>query len=155
MANRITRDLKEICILSVLVVVATLFIFTNSIMDYESSHGISGNVADIIIDTEESKEVWELFIRKSAHMIEYAVLGVAMITLVKQVEKDFGKKYYSMTLFYVLSVAVIDEHIQSFSDRTSSTSDILLDFTGAVIGILAALGAMWIVKRIRRIKKGE
>ena len=134
----------------------TSFIFMNSFNDSYVSHNLSDAVVEIILPPKYAlADGISLLIRKTAHLIEYAALGVAVITLAKQVEKDFGKKYYSMTLFYVLAVAVIDEHIQSFSDRTSSTSDILLDFAGAVIGMLAVLGTMWIVKRIRRIKKGE
>lgn len=134
----------------------TIFIFMNSFNDSYVSHNLSDAVVEIILPPQCAfVDGISLLIRKTAHLIEYAALGVAAIILAKQAEKDFSKKYYSTTLFYVLAVAVIDEHIQSFSDRTSSTSDILLDFSGAVIGMLAVLGTMWIVKRIRKIKKGE
>ena len=151
-----SREFIKYTVYTAFLLITTLFILYNSVADYDKSHEVSDSVSVIILQNNQAiTESVKMQVRKAAHLIEYAALGVAVITLAKQVEKDFGKKYYSMTLFYVLAVAVIDEHIQSFSDRTSSTSDILLDFTGAVIGMLAVLGTMWIVKRIRRIKKGE
>lgn len=40
------------------------------------------------------------------------------------------------SLFMILSVAVMDEYLQSFVARTSSVSDILIDFSGGMTGIL-------------------
>ena len=40
------------------------------------------------------------------------------------------------SLFGVLLCATLDEYFQSFVGRTSSVSDILIDFCGGIIGII-------------------
>lgn len=132
------------------VVIATLLIFVNSTMDYESSHGMSGNVIDIITDNEEKKEPWELIVRKVAHMIEFAFLGLAVIVLTWNINSQFHKSLFGFSFFYVLAVAVTDEHIQSFSDRTSSTGDIILDFCGALIGFFIGWLIIKVYEKIKR-----
>ena len=118
-------------------------------MDYVASHDASGNVAVIFTDKVADKETLELIVRKSAHMIEYAFLGVPVICMSLRIYDRYKKPLLGFSLFYVLAVAVTDEHIQSFSDRTSSTGDIILDFFGAMIGFL--LG--WILVRIYSVIK--
>lgn len=113
----------------------TLFIFGNSFLSYDLSHNTSNSVSEIILPDEYSHDESALtLIRKAAHLIEYAALGFFVMLLVTCIQKDFGKRLHAAASFYVLLAAVLDEHIQSFSDRTSSTGDILLDFLGALLG---------------------
>jgi len=42
---------------------------------------------------------------------------------------------------------VFDEHFQSFSDRSSSTVDIFIDFAGALTGIVLIHFIFYIIKR--------
>ena len=44
------------------------------------------------------------------------------------------------SLFVVLLCAVLDEYFQSFVFRTSSVSDVVLDFCGGLIGVSVLLG---------------
>ena len=44
------------------------------------------------------------------------------------------------SLFLVLLCAVLDEYFQSFVFRTSSVSDVVLDFCGGLIGVGVLLG---------------
>ena len=56
-------------------------------------------------------------------------------------------------LFIVLAVAVVDEFVQSVVGRTSLITDVLLDFSGAAIGIAVTLIiASFIFRRKRRGK---
>lgn len=129
------RPMNLILFLCFIVALITAFVFLNSAMDYESSHNASGNVTNIITANKQSNNrVIELIIRKMAHMIEYAFLGIAVISLNFCLKKQYGKSFYGFALFYALAVAVTDEHIQSYSDRTSSTEDIIIDFVGALLG---------------------
>lgn len=140
-----------------IVVAITVFIFSNSIRSYDASRNTSDAVSEIILPNEyATNEAISLLIRKIAHLVEYAALGCAVMLVVLAFRNDAGKMLYGTGLFYVLAVAVIDEHIQSFSDRTSSTGDIILDFGGALIGFLVS----WLVvklytARIRRCKKTD
>ena len=139
-----------------LIVMITLFIFSNSLAGYDQSHHTSDSVSQIILPNEYSdNEDILLIVRKIAHLIEYALLGIAVTVLLKCIEKDFQRKTYSVVLFYTLFVAVLDEHIQSFSDRTSSTADILLDFAGAIIGMVLVFGAVGLFRFFKRAKKRQ
>ena len=139
-----------------LIVMITLFIFSNSLASYDQSHHTSDSVSQIILPNEYSdNEDVLLIVRKIAHLIEYALLGIAVTVLLKCIEKDFQRKIYSVVLFYTLFVAVLDEHIQSFSDRTSSTADILLDFAGAMIGMVLVFLAVGLFRFFKRAKKRQ
>ena len=117
------------------IVAITLFIFGNSLLGYNTSHNTSDAVSDLILpDAYSRDETALLIIRKAAHLIEYAALGFAVMLLAEYVSRTYGKKLYGTALFYVLFVPVLDEYIQSFSDRTSSIGDVLLDFLGALLG---------------------
>ena len=106
-------------------------------------------IEDEIAIAELEKDYLELIVRKMAHLIEYAVLGIAVMLFVKCVEKDYLKRLYGTALFYVLFVAVLDEYIQGFSGRTSSTGDILLDFLGALVGFAFVFAILFVRKRLK------
>jgi len=136
------------------ILIFTLFIFGNSFAGYDMSHDTSNSISEIILpDKYSDSEKVLLIIRKMAHLIEYAALGMAVMQFAKYVEKDYRKKLYALACFYVLFVAVLDEHIQSFSDRTSSTGDILLDFFGALIGFAIVLVVHFIYEKFKNKKE--
>lgn len=71
------------------------------------------------------------YVRKSAHVIEYAVLAVLAL-------RAFTDKKASIfaALSVVLAVATADELNQSFnSSRTGSAYDVLLDMVGGIVGV--------------------
>ena len=128
-------------ILVALVIASTAFILGNSIMDHESSHDTSGVITGIVTDTEDEYE-WnrvDLIVRKIAHLVEYAVLGACGCLFCIFIHSLYSSKIYGYLIAYSLFIAVLDEHIQSFSDRGSSTSDILLDFLGSIIGFASVI----------------
>ena len=136
------------------ILIVTLFIFGNSFAGYDMSHDTSNSISEIILpDKYSDSEKVLLIIRKMAHLIEYAALGMAVMQFAKCVEKDYRKKLYAFACFYVLFVAVLDEHIQSFSDRTSSTGDILLDFFGALIGFAIVITIYFICVKLKKRKE--
>ena len=134
-----------------LIVVITLLIFSNSFADVAKSHQSSSAIVEAIApsQTVNDGEI-ELTIRKAAHLVEFAALGMAVAVLVVRIKKEINKSFWGVSLFYVLAVAVTDEHIQSYCDRNSTTSDILLDFCGALIGIVIG----WlIIKGYEKIRR--
>lgn len=148
--NRKPKRVSKIILIG-WIVVTTLFIICNSAMDYKSSHNASGSVTDIIVSGDEgNNSQTEQVLRKTAHLVEYAVLGFGVMLLTMVLHIDSGKGLYGTALFYVLAVAVTDEHIQRFSDRTSSTGDIILDFSGALLGIFLAWFALKMFAIIKR-----
>ena len=128
-------NFKRLTVFLVLAVIVTGFIFYNSLQNSEKSNKASGVIEEVvepIVDKVAGENVVDVhyFVRKSAHLIEFFALGLVVMGAVVTV----GWKFAGYGLFYVLAVAVTDEYIQSFSDRTSSVKDILIDFTGSVMG---------------------
>lgn len=151
--NVYNRSIPKIMMI-IAIVIVTFMIFFQSLGDYAASHHASDMITNVIVpgqDTEHDRV--ELIVRKTAHLIEYAILGIVVMLFVKCVERDHLKKLYGAALFYVLLVAVLDEYIQSFSDRTSSTADILLDFLGAMIGF-ALVCVIFFVRAKLKNRKG-
>ncbi|MBO5248659.1 MAG: VanZ family protein [Clostridia bacterium] len=139
-----------------LVLALTTFIFANSLMDSETSHEMSGGLIDLLFLREWlDNPALQLIVRKIAHGVEFFALGAAVMGLVLEARRQFQKKPLGTAFFYVLFIAVIDEHIQRFSNgRTSSTSDILLDFFSAAFAFVVVWGLFFLISR-RKMRKFE
>lgn len=84
-------------------------------------------------------------VRKAAHFIEYLILGILLYFIFRAVNISvINQGVYA--LFVVLLCAVLDEYFQSFLDRTSSVSDVLLDFCGGMVGIIGVSGILWLIQ---------
>ena len=99
-------------------------------------HAMSGNTL---------LEISEALLRKSAHFIEYAVLGseLSLLFVLYGLKKDETRNVktifigHIMQLFIVsVLVAMIDETIQYFSGRYSSLFDVWLDLTGVTFAAI-------------------
>ena len=144
------RSKAKGCIILFCVLLITIFIISNSVVNYEKSHSYSGYIVDNIVTNENfDRETVDLLVRKTAHVMEFALLGTSVIGLTFHIRRYYQKSMYGAALFYVLAVAVLDEHIQSFSDRTSSTGDILLDFLGALVGFGIVFIIRFIIKKLK------
>lgn len=76
-----------------------------------------------------------IIIRKNAHAFEYIVLAV-LICNAFFINKFRGRGAIVYVLFMCLLYAVTDEFHQLFvPGRTSLVSDVIIDFTGAIIGL--------------------
>lgn len=79
------------------------------------------------------------FVRKAAHFTEYFMLAVLLLLMFRSFNVSlWNQGIYS--LFLVLLCAVLDEYFQSFVFRTSSVSDVMLDFCSGLIGVSVLLG---------------
>lgn len=132
-------------ILLVLVLLITAFIFYNSSQNSTESHEDSNAIVEFIepivepiIDTfvTDNSVNLDYYVRKSAHIIEFSALGISLMCFYEFLKNQYNKNIFFIILFYALSVAVTDEFIQSFTGRTSSVKDIILDFFGVAIGIV-------------------
>ena len=147
---------------AVLVVLTTGYIFANSIQSGEESHERSEQVSEQIQQivqpnqVDKKSEKWDAFVRKVAHGVEFAALGLCTAGFFICLSRKKNRVYLCAPLFYTLSVAVSDEYIQSFTHRTSVVRDIVIDFIGACCGIVFTFGiyylARFIVKKIREQK---
>ena len=136
MTIRITR-ITVFRILTFIALFASLsFILGNSLLPKEESAGVSGGVQSVIeaIVGESSPiaEFFRLYLRKIAHITEFALLAIE-VTLLRFLYDKRTVSFFIHSLSFGLLVAVTDESLQILSDRGPSVSDVLLDTSGYVI----------------------
>jgi VanZ family protein len=98
--------------------------------------------------SEASLQIIHAAVRKSAHVIEYAVLALLVLRAVWTSQIEVLRRYrFVIPLIFVVVIASIDEFNQSFSSaRTGTFQDVIFDAAGGTIALLAA----WLVTRARR-----
>lgn len=152
-----------ICLLAVIIFI-NAFIFANSFdnveQSYEKSDVVTDVVGTVVSDEKEAGLGLSLsyLVRKFAHLIEFAMLGIAVAVELYLIKRVHSKRFYGVGCFYALAVAVLDEYIQAFSDRTDSIADVLLDFGGFLIGTFIAIIGIFvflIVNKKRKIRQTE
>lgn len=99
--------------------------------------------------SEASLQIIHGIVRKSAHVIEYAVLALLVLRAVWRSHFEVLRRYrFVVPLLFVIAIASIDEFNQSFSSaRTGTYQDVLLDTAGGTIAVLA----VWLWTRFRRV----
>ena len=85
-------------------------------------------------------------IRKTAHFLEYAILGVLCLgSLYKTHETTFCKAAISLGICVIYSIT--DELHQLISiGRACKVTDILIDSSGALVGIVIGLALIYVVE---------
>lgn len=142
----------NIIILTILIIATIAFIWSNSLQSIpesqERSLGIMGKITPVLEVFVGKGNVTDHLVRKLAHFIEFGTLGCEL-ALLAVLRKRVHFQPVVNCLFAVLSVAVIDEAIQIFSNRGSQVQDVLLDFAGAVTGILFIILIHWLNTEVR------
>lgn len=117
----------------------TILIFTMSLMSGEVSSGLSSGLSvsvkqfldSIFVNNQIELATLHIFIRKSAHVFEYFVLGISYF---------FTAKSFNLSILRILLIGLVtataDELLQNIpADRTASALDILVfDFGGFILG---------------------
>ena len=117
-----------------LVLIATLcFIWSNSMVGKEDSASLSRTVTAWLNGI--GIPVTEHFVRKAAHFCEFGLLGCELMLLF-WLRSGVHFQNLCNAAFAALLSAVTDETIQIFSGRGSQVQDVVLDFSGALTGIL-------------------
>lgn len=133
-------------------VLTTVFIWGNSFQNSEDSNAVSSVVVETmekITESEAADTKLNIFVRKAAHLLEFALLG-ALLAMIKAISGRFS---CFAVLFVSLAVAVADEMIQHFNGRTDSVTDIALDFGGALCGIAIIVLAAAVRRRTKTASK--
>ena len=171
-------------VLLVLVALMLAFIWGHSLMSVEQSgaeslqivemlKGVFSRVCGLLGIGGAVEAVWitDHLVRKSAHFVEFAVLGgllclVCKVCMVTGGESGVGKsggesgvvesggeptksgvvRAVCACLLGLLA-AFLDETLQLFSGRGSMVADVWLDFAGVVCGVAAVAAGMWIWER--------
>lgn len=156
-------------IAGILAVLWMMVIFFFSAQDKEESGAVSESFSDHIvstadrllhldIDEERLHEIAlaiEGFVRKGAHMTEYAILAILLYVWTARWLTGRMRRYCMATVLAVL-YACSDEFHQLFvAGRAGRISDVIVDGAGAILGLafflLIQSGIMrWSEKRRRR-----
>ena len=144
-------DLIIYIVLILAIVLTMAFIFGNSMKGPEESSQQSDKVVEIvrpIIDPNQQMTHDEIsfVVRKSAHFIEYLMLGIECALLAFHISRRLTLAGALYSAGGCLLSADIDEYIQSFTGRGSAVSDVLLDFSGAIAGITVGFALAYAVR---------
>lgn len=126
------------------------FIFYNSMTPANESSAQSGFVLEQVLwllDAVglEQVQMTEHIIRKTAHVLEYALMGMLLYQCLSGYTLPVRERLGGQILFSVL-IPLVDETIQLFTTgRSGQISDVWLDFTGAIGGavLLCLLMRSW------------
>ena len=159
MGNIINNKNIKIIIDFILVILTMLAIFYFSASDGVKSEEASKKAAKDVITiiypnkneaTSQFVDNHLTIIRKTAHMIEFALLGFLLSKLLKDLKETFNYKLALFALVFSYLYAIFDEiHQLAINGRNSSILDTLIDAVGAVIGILIYMA----INRIKINKK--
>jgi len=151
-------------------------LMTLGVMYYFSTDSLSSSHTQSIFDKiflrfkpNASKHTLELmnhFIRKSAHVIEYAALGALLFRALRGDNQFRWRLRWAVyALIFTASWALLDEFHQSLTrSREASIWDVLLDSSGALLGLTLiglyvrrgqATRSSWTRKPWRRTMDGE
>ncbi|PYJ10859.1 MAG: hypothetical protein DMF06_04710 [Verrucomicrobia bacterium] len=124
--------------LPVLIWLAVIFVGSTDLMSAEHTSRFIGpflrwflpDIADATIASVQ------LFVRKCAHLSEYAVLAALLCRAFRQ---SIGRPWHAafLAFFVAAASAVLDEFHQSFvASRTGTAVDVAIDCGGALIGVV-------------------
>lgn len=150
------KNLMFFIVMTVLTVLFISFIFIHSLINADASAeeslatmaffqgilnalGIPLNLTDYIM-------------RKTAHFCEFGVLGILVSLTFYSYDKCINKFYKRiLSVFFVcLATAVTDETIQLFvPGRSGQITDVLLDFSGSVAGVIAVCVILFIIYMVK------
>lgn len=135
---------KALAIVFTLLTLAWCFvIWSFSIKDSEKSDAQSNKVVEIVNDTIErvsgaKVDASNRLVRKSAHFLEFALLGALIFVTLCLFKVRSLIKNYAIGLSISVVTATIDELLQLTSPgRSSQLTDVLLDTTGALVAFTA------------------
>ena len=145
-----------------------LLIFGMSGADGETSSGMSGAVCEWIADTvmedfedysparqQEIISSMQFYVRKAAHMTEYAILAVLLPVTLAMYGVGERTLVWAGPLLCVL-YACTDEFHQTFVPaRSGSPADVLIDSAGILAGSLLYLAVCRILKNRGEKETGE
>ena len=141
------RHQKKIRLWAILVILNILFIWGNSLLPGSVSGAISAFVKDLVYKLlpglSGAGEGGHGLLRKLAHFTEFACLGAFLTRLLLLLNKP-----RLLALVGAFLVACCDETIQRFIlDRGPSFKDVMIDTSGALVGMILLLVGYAYVKR--------
>lgn len=152
----------------------TIFWFSHQASDDSSNQSSRvvewvSNIIPFIKNMQEpdktilKEDILTPIVRKTAHFSIYAMLGFLTINFVltfKDIKLKFKNKemykYIVISLLFCFIYAISDEFHQSFiPGRSCEFRDVLIDTSGALVGILGIITIYIITRKIRNKNKVE
>lgn len=136
-----TKRLRILSLVVALGILVAIWLF--SAQSAAESSGLSGSLARFLMrmpfgDNLELVEDLDHILRKMAHFTIYGMLGVSLAGTVINWRKG---RVIALAVAVGAVVAMLDELHQSFvPGRGPSWSDVLLDTTGVIVGVMVVLG---------------
>lgn len=128
----------------------TVFIFSNSVKNADTSGAQSSLLLGIINSIPLFAGVTHNLLRKTAHIAEFFAQGTFLAAFFAQSDKKIFDRLVC-TAFFGLLTACTDEFIQLFSaGRSSEVKDVFIDFSGTIAALIIFAAAAGIDKRRRR-----
>jgi VanZ family protein len=99
---------------------------------------------------EATLQIYHGYIRKSAHVTEYAILAILAARAFSAAKPFLRSFWFVWAIGLVISVASLDEFNQSFEpSRTSTPWDVALDVAGGVLGAVLFFAIRGLLERRR------
>ena len=161
---KMANDLQKSIWRGRLIRYAPLFLWIVVILLASTTQGAMSNTSRFIRplleflfpnSTEETLIIYHGYIRKLAHLTEYAILAFWASRAFWNSSIKFLQTYwFIVSLALVFLVASVDEYNQSFNPlRTGSFYDVLLDVSGGLLMIIVL--RVWRVWRVQRVKNSS
>ena len=131
---------KHLPLATTLLVLLLIFIWGNSLLPAEISAAISGWIWELLGDFSGGDLIFggtmgDGPLRKTAHFIEFASLGMVLLWIMLLL-----RKHPLLALAGGFAAACVDETIQLFvPGRGPAFTDVLLDTSGVITGLLLLL----------------
>ena len=119
--------------LTLLLIVTLGFIWGNSMLSRDESAALSRGITAWLRSI--GIPVTHHFVRKLAHFCEFGLLGCELLLLF-WLRSGLRLREICLSALAAFLAASADETIQIFTGRGAQIRDVLLDFTGALTGIL-------------------
>ena len=129
-----------------------IIVFSFSNQNGSESSGLSTKLANALFSKADNIQIIEHYIRKLAHLTEYAIGGVLFMALlltykISDIMKIIG------SILIGMEYAITDEiHQLAIEGRNGSAVDVLIDTIGVAIGSCIL---MFIYKLIIKLRKKE
>lgn len=138
------KKIKAISLTVTILIMALIFFFSSQTSEESTdvSDGITMKIVEILypqLDVEDKVETAEELshlVRKAAHFMIFAALGLSVATTVKAYCSITNGQAIIRAMAICVAYACSDEIHQNFvSGRTMKFSDVLIDSAGALVGI--------------------
>ena len=156
-------------IAGILAIIWMCVIFSFSAQEKEESSVVSeglsyrivsstGLLFHLHIDEEQVREIAraiEHFVRKGAHMTEYAILAVLIYVWIGRWQITRFRKSLAAAVISVLYAGSDEFHQLFVAGRAGSFSDVLVDSAGVILGLAIFLLVENVIKLLRRRKEAR